>query len=143
MFSARYRTASGLDLAGPPFDRDRARWTHPGDYHACQALAEDARAIGVEVIRYESARVTGALNVAVLACRAFRSREPVERQTWRLHLGPHGVKAVCDSPNLRLEFDRAAFAIDPRIAAMNWERPQRPPWEGAEGADGVLERRTR
>jgi RES domain len=122
VFSARYRSASGLDLTAPRLDRDRARWTDPSDYGACQDLAERARSIGVEVLRYESARVTGAVNVAVMACRAFRSREPVERQTWRLHLGPHGVKAVCDFPATRLEFDRGAFAADLRIAGLTWER---------------------
>ena len=39
-FQARFRTNTGLDLTAAPFDRERARWTHPTDYEACQALAE-------------------------------------------------------------------------------------------------------
>jgi len=122
VFSARYRSAAGLDLTAPPLDRDRARWTHTSDYEACQRVAEAARTIGVEVLRYESARVAGALNVGLLTCRAFRSREPIDRHTWRMHFGPHGVKAVCDFPGARLEFDREAFARDSRIAALHWNR---------------------
>jgi hypothetical protein len=57
-----------------------------------------------------------------LACRAFSRPEPLERQTWRLNLNPHGARAVCEFPELRLEFTRDAFANDPRIAALNWER---------------------
>ena len=35
---------------------------------------------------------------------------------------PHGARALCDFPEARLEFDRQAFAADPRIAAFEWER---------------------
>jgi hypothetical protein len=62
------------------------------------------------------------LNYALLSCRAFASPAPIERQTWRLHLGPHGVRVLCEFPHARFEFDRAAFAADPRIAALAWER---------------------
>jgi hypothetical protein len=46
----------------------------------------------------------------------------VERQTWRINLGSQGARAVCDFPDMRLEFDRAAFANDPRIARLRWDR---------------------
>ena len=74
------------------------------------------------MLRYQSARVDG-MNLALLTCRAFASPEPLERQTWRIHLGPHGARALCDFPETRLEFDRLSFAADPRIAALKWERP--------------------
>jgi hypothetical protein len=121
-FSARFRTAAGLDLAAPPFDAERDRWTHPTAYAPCQALADAARQAGADLLRYPSARDPAGTNVAVLACRAFASREPIERRTWRLHLNAHGVRAMCEFPDRRLEFDRAAFAADPRIAALRWER---------------------
>jgi hypothetical protein len=123
VFSARYRTATGIDLTTPPLDRDRATWRHPVEYEACQQLADAARAAGAEIIRYPSARDPDAgVNVALLTCRAFGSREPVARQTWRVQLGPSGVRAICDHPERRLGFDRAAFAADPRIATLRWER---------------------
>lgn len=121
-FSTRYRTAAGLDLTRPPFDRDTNVWTNPTDYTECQALADAARAAGVDVLRYASARDSRGTNLALLACRAFGSRVPLERQTWRLDLGPSGVRAICALPETRLEFPRDAFARDPRIEALQWER---------------------
>lgn len=121
-FSVRFRSPAGLDLTAPPFDADRARWSHPTDYASCQALADTARAAEIEVLLYSSARDATGVNAALLSCRAFAVREPLERQTWRLNLNAHGARAVCEFPELRLEFTREAFAADPRIAALGWER---------------------
>jgi hypothetical protein len=120
-FAVRFRTAAGLDLTTPPFEKQQARWSHPSDYTACQALADAAREAGVQALRYASARAPGR-NIALLTCRAFGSREPLERQRWRLHVDAPGVRAICDFPEQRLGFDRAAFATDPRIASLAWER---------------------
>jgi len=120
-FAVRFRTARGLDLTAAPFDRQSRAWSHPTDYTACQALGDAARAAGVQVMRYASARAPGR-NVALLACGAFGSREPLERQVWRVHVGSYGVRAICGFPEQRLGFDREAFAADPRIASLRWER---------------------
>lgn len=131
-FSVRFRTTAGLDLTLLPLSDDHDRWLHHTDYGACQDLADRAREAGVEVLRYRSARVdygrslqrSGAtsVNYALLTCRTFTSHEPIDRQTWRIDVGPSGVRAVCDHPDSRLEFDRHAFADDPRIRALNWDR---------------------
>jgi hypothetical protein len=124
-FSTRYRTAAGLDLTAAPFDRDRSTWMHPTDYAPCQTLADQARSAGVEVLRYPSAREPAparGTNIALLTCRAFGSREAVDRQSWRMHLGESGVRAIGTFPEARLEFDRDAFAGDPRIAGLRWSR---------------------
>jgi hypothetical protein len=122
VFSVRFRTTAGLDLTQEPSKNDEPRWTERTDYAACQELADAARIAGVEVLRYASARAANGVNVALLTCRAFASREPIDRQTWRIHLGPSGARGVCDFPQARLAFDRQAFASDPRIAALDWER---------------------
>ena len=127
-FSVAFRTGAGLDLTGAPLNRDRTRWTDRTDYGACQDLADHARAAGVEVLRYESARAAASppdVNVALMTCRPFASRRPTARQTWRIHLSAHGVRAICDAPDRRLGFGRDAFARDLRIAAMRWERSLR------------------
>jgi hypothetical protein len=121
-FSVRFRTTAGLDLTAPPLSEDQTRWTHRTDYGACQDLADRAREAGVEVLRYRSVRVATGINVALLTCRVFTSREPLERQTWRIDVGPSGVRAVCDFPDARLEFHRTAFAEDARIRALKWDR---------------------
>ena len=122
-FSVRFRTAAAIDLTVPPFEKDVERWIHPTDYTACQALADTARLGGIQVVRYRSARdPRKGRNIALLTCAAFSSRAPLERQTWRLHFDPAGVRALCDFPEQRMAFDRMAFANDPRIATINWER---------------------
>ena len=122
VFSVRFRTSAGLDLSRAPFAADASRWKHPTDYEWCQEFAELARQAGVEVLRYLSARVSTGINVGLLTCRAFAAPRPVDRQTWRIQLGSSGVRAVCAFPEARLEFDREAFATDPRIAALSWDR---------------------
>jgi hypothetical protein len=122
-FAAAIRTRSALDLTMPPLDAHRAVWTHCTEYRPCQDLADQARTAGIDVLQYPSARDAGSgRNIAVLGCRPFAAREPVERQTWRIDLGPSGVRAVCAFPDVRIGFDRAAFAADSRIATLAWER---------------------
>jgi RES domain len=118
-FQTRFHTSRGLDLTAAPFDRERARWADPTEYEPCQALADAARAAGVQAIRYPSARdAAGGVNVALLTCAAFSAAAPLERQTWRLHFDRGGVRALCEFPERRLSFDTTAFAADPRIAAL-------------------------
>ena len=87
---------------------------------AVSGVADEARGAEAEVLQYASARDPHGVNVALLECRAFAASAPIDRQTWRLNLGIHGARAVCDFPEARLEFDRRAFAADPRIAALRW-----------------------
>src|SRR5262245_9040792 len=113
VFSVAFKTTAGVDLTRAPFDRDRVRWTDRTDYAACQTLADEAREAGAEVLRYESARAHDprpGINVALLTCRAFASRKPSLMQTWRLHMNAHGVRAIGNAPDQRIEFGRDAFA---------------------------------
>lgn len=113
-FSAAFTTRRALDLTVEPLARDEAAWTHPLNYAPTQDLADAARSAEIEVLRYRSARAEGR-NVALLTCRAFPAPEPVERQVWRMDVGPRGARALCEFPRQRLEFGRDAFANDPRI----------------------------
>lgn len=122
-FSATFGTKHSFDLTEPPFDVDRESWCQLSDYAPCQDLADAARTAGIEVIRYESVRDPGqGINLALLTCRAFSVTEPTGLQTWRIYLRPSGVQAICEFPVMRISFDRDAFAEDPRIAGMNWDR---------------------
>jgi hypothetical protein len=104
-FQVRFHTSTGIDLTAAPFDRERASWVDPTDYEKCQALADAARAAGVQAIRYLSARdAAGGINVALLTCTAFTVTAPLERQTWRLHFDSGGVRAICEFPERRLSF---------------------------------------
>ena len=117
-FAAPVATSAALDLTLPPFDRDRAIWTDPLNYEACQALAEAARAADTEAILYESVRdPRHGRNLALLTAKAFSAREPAERQTWRIRLSASGVQALCEFPKQRIGFARSDFGGDPRIAS--------------------------
>ena len=110
-FSADVATPVAVDLTAGALATDQAVWTHLTEYAACQDLAEEARAIGAEVIRYASVRdpARGA-NLAVLTCRAFAAPQPVERQTWRIRIGPTGAQALREHPRLGIEFPKDSFA---------------------------------
>jgi hypothetical protein len=120
-FTVRFAARRGLDLTRPPLNEDAVTWTAPVDYAPCQALAETARSAGVQAIKYQSARAAG-LNVALFTCAAFATRKPDEQRRWRIHVSAAGARAIGESPDERIAFDRAAFSRDPRIAALKWER---------------------
>ncbi len=122
-FSAALETRRMVDLTTPPLDSDVALWRRPADYGPCQALADAAREADVDIIRYASVRdPAGGANVAVLTCAAFAKAEPLEAQTWRVGVGENGAYAMREFPLARIEFGRDAFAADPRMASMTWER---------------------
>lgn len=124
-FSATVATDAALDLTAGTLAAHEAAWTDPCDHTRCQALADDARTIGAGLIRYASVRdPAGGANLAVLTCRAFASPHPIERQGWRIRIGPTGAQALREHPRLGLEFARDAFARDPRLAQMVWDRPR-------------------
>jgi hypothetical protein len=58
----------------------------------------------------------------VLTCAAFVETSPREFETWRIGVGRSGAYALREFPGARIEFNRDAFASDPRIATMRWER---------------------
>ena len=122
-FSAAYATRKAIDLTRPRFAKDRVRGTHVTDYAPCQALADQARAAGIEIIRYLSVRdPLGGRNLALLTGRAFAKSRPTRQRTWHIRLSDAGAQAVCEQPRQRMTFDRRAFAADPRIAGLAWER---------------------
>ena len=122
-FAAEYRTRKAVDLTRAPYKAHAAACSHRTDYGACQAFAEAARAALIQIIRYRSVRdPREGMNVALLNCRAFVRAKPVALQTWRIHVRTTGAQAICEEPRAGIAFDRNAFASDPRIAALRWDR---------------------
>lgn len=121
-FSVRYR-AMCLDLTSAPYAARAEDWIHPTDYTSSQAVADEARAAAAWAIRSWSARdPRGGANVTLLSCHAFARLAPIDQQTWRMKLSAAGVYARAEAPAGTLTFDRRAFARDPRIAGMSWDR---------------------
>jgi hypothetical protein len=122
-FAAQIETQSGLDLTRPPLNSDAHLWASLTDYSHCRELADRARDIGIEVLRYLSVRdPSHRANLAVLRCQAFASINPTFQQTWRIHFNASGVRAVCEFPPQEVSFGREAFAADPRLSGFNWDR---------------------
>jgi hypothetical protein len=121
--AAQFGTRNAIDLTQPPWRAHRDRWIHPTDYSACLDLSDGCRLAGLDAIRYESARDPASrANLALLTCRIVARRDVVRRQSWRLHFNRSGVRAICESPPKTIRFDQMAFARDPRIAGMSWDR---------------------
>ncbi len=121
-FSCAFKSSRVTDIAKKPW-LDEAGLYHLCDYSASQTFADTARASGFEIIRYKSMRdPKGLANLALLRCTVFTKPEPLERRSWKLHLGAQGARALCESPRLSIAYDRAAFARDPRLANFRWDR---------------------
>ena len=80
-FQAQVR-GKAIDLTEAPWVQQRARWTADADYSATQALAQAARARGVEWIRYESVRQPDGRCAAAFNVEALQLPEPPVQQTW-------------------------------------------------------------
>lgn len=92
LFEFHGTTRAMIDLTKPALAKRRDEWAHPTDYRATQAIAEQAREAGVEVIRYESVRdPPDGRCLAILTPRVFRStKEPYrhQQQSWHLFIQP-------------------------------------------------------
>ena len=103
----------GIDLRDKPFARSKAKWAHPSDYSACQALAREARAAGLGLLRYQSVRDPrhGGC-AAVLSPTAFSAKEPIASQTWHLSVFRERVVWRSDNPlkHTSLEFLAAGWS---------------------------------
>lgn len=74
-----------VDLTLDPFKRERAQWTHGGDYGPTQQFAAIAREGEVSAIRYESVRdPEHAAAIAVLNPAVFKPGRPLQQQIWFL-----------------------------------------------------------
>lgn len=92
LFEFHGATHGCLYLTRPPLLAHRAAWTATDDYSKTQSLAREARANGIEMIRYESARlpVEGRC-LAILTPEVFRAvPEPFQnqQQSWSLFIEP-------------------------------------------------------
>lgn len=91
LFEFHAATDRALDLTTVAFADTRAALAHPADYTASQMLAGQARGVGIDLIRYGSARLQDGVCLALLTPEPFRQvAEPYrnDHQTWQLTLLP-------------------------------------------------------
>jgi hypothetical protein len=121
-FAVSFHAERGLDMTLEPYKSDAAIF-HLTSYEASQAFADEARAAGIEILKYLSLRdPEHRPDFALLTPSVFTHPEPVDRQSWRIHLDRNGARALCEMPLLSLAFDRETFGADIRIKDMVWER---------------------
>lgn len=121
-FAAEFRSERALDLTISPFAGQSALYD-PSDYSFSQKAADRAREAGIDILKYTSVRdPNGKSNLAILNPESFTRGDVVDRQSWKIHLDANGARAVCESPHFSLAFDREAFAEDPRMKGLIWDR---------------------
>jgi hypothetical protein len=113
MFSVGIDAAKALDLMQAPFNASRSKWIDPLNYDACQRFASQARQLGTQLVRYESARdPNGGVNVAVLRADSFDGPMPKAEGTWYFRFGNGRLSAIAASPsNDRMEFEFSQFGL--------------------------------
>jgi len=102
-----------LDLTIAPLVAARSLWTDPSDYGPCQRLAERARRLGCQLIRYQSARdPAGGTNAALFDPLAFRKPVPTNEQTWHFRFAGTKLTAFAALPSReRFDFTFAQFGL--------------------------------
>lgn len=104
-----------IDLTKQPFLAHAEKWTDLRVYEACQNLAEDAREIHTDIIRFQSVRDPDKqANLAVLKCAAFKSVDPSSMVGWSLSYRHKRIIAIREFPRKALEFTADSFS-DPRL----------------------------
>jgi hypothetical protein len=113
-FTARVRTARGVDLVAPPFDAHRRAIASPTSYASSQALGAAMRGAGVQAFRYPSARDNeGGVSVGVFEPSVFGNRKPTSLETWHCAASRERVE-VAQGDYFKREkfaFPRAQFLV--------------------------------
>lgn len=116
LFSARYRTDSGIRLHQAPFDDHRKTLRHPAKYRPCQELGSAMREAGVDAFEYVSARDPdeGAC-VALFSPLAFVSRRPLRSNRWICELSADEVAFKKDGTRNVTRFSLTSFLYRKRL----------------------------
>lgn len=99
-FSVPVAVERALNLLMSPLVAGRTQWTHPTDYGPCQRLAERARKLHTQLIRYESVRdPAGGANAALFDPTAFQKPVPTSEQTWHFRFSGTRLTALAALPS--------------------------------------------
>ena len=119
-FTVNMRTAHGVALDQPPFDRYRGYISSPSTYTSSQALGTDMRKADVEAFRYSSARdVEGGVNVAAFSAAVFGKSKPKSLETWHCAASRDRVDVTKGDYFRRttFEYPRAQFLVKGSLPA--------------------------
>ncbi len=119
-FTARVRTARGVDLIAPPFDAYRRAIASPTSYASSQPLGTAMRSAGVEAFRYPSARdAEGGINVAAFVASVFGNTKPRSLETWHCSASRERIEITQGDyfKRDRFAFPRAQFLVKGMLPA--------------------------
>lgn len=124
-FAVSARSARGVDLVSPPFDKHRRTIASPVKYAESQALGSAMRKASVELFRFPSARAPGrtgethGVNVAAFTPGVFGKAMPRDLQTWHCTATRDMVELVKRDYFGRAAhaFEREAFLVDGKLPA--------------------------
>ena len=114
-FRLAVATGRAADLTRPPFDAFRGALSSPTSYAESQALGAAARADGVEVLRYRSARdPRHGINLALLSPASLASPQPRGLATWHCVTTDARVEILRKDfrHNRLFAFARETFLVD-------------------------------
>ncbi|HEU4498879.1 MAG TPA: RES family NAD+ phosphorylase [Sphingomicrobium sp.] len=102
-----------LDLTESPLVAGTRSWTDPQDHGPCQQLAQQARKIGTQLIRYESVRdPPEGRNAALLDPAAFQKPVPASAGTWHFRFRGNKLTAFAAQPSAeRHDFTFEQFGL--------------------------------
>lgn len=99
-YSVPVKVDRALDLSDAPFAEHCERWTRSEDYEPCQSLAQQARAIGAQLLRYESVRdPPSGRNAALFDPAAFQKPVPASAGTWHFRFTGAKLTAFAAAPS--------------------------------------------
>lgn len=112
-YSVPVKVDRALDLTGPPLASGRASWVRSEEYEPCQRFAQQARAIGAQLIRYESVRDPPAgRNAALFDPTAFQKPVPKAEGSWHFRFAGPKLTAFAAAPaDKRHDFTFEQFGL--------------------------------
>jgi hypothetical protein len=112
-FSVPVAVDRALDLTVAPLVAGRTLWTKADDYGPCQRLADRARRLNAQLIRYESVRdpAKGA-SAALFDPSAFQKPVPTNEQTWHFRFAGTNLTTFAALPSKeRFDFTFEQFGL--------------------------------
>ena len=101
MFNVTVKTDACLDLLDPAYSKLQKKLTNINDYSNSQRVGDWAvNDREVEIIRFQSARMTGECNLAIAEPKTIRSKAPISIRNW-----------LCRTSNERISFNCRELAF--------------------------------
>jgi len=116
LLSVGYRTAKGIRLNAPPFDKYSAELTHPKNYLTTQLLGSAMRAAAVNAFEYQSARdPQQGTCVGLFSLDAFKQKKPDDMSPWLCEVSATEVSFKQAGSRTIMTYFIADFLFDNRL----------------------------